>query len=344
METTKRRIGGRMKWLAFAVVGMMACGWAFAFANAAHADIIVYEPFDMADTVGDGTRIKNIAEGDILNSIGLTGMYLGHNNLYYKQDGLTFSNLEFLGGRLYHDHQLGKNQGVGRLLAQDTTGTVYGSYLWRREAGASGSKNVTAVAISDDYDAADADRLWQFNALAHRWNSAGQHYGMVGTGGDGGEPPHASAIAEGEQIPPDDPDTYLVLAEFTNILAAGSDPGDQEAALWILTEDQFDYFKPGGLTADELNAAVLGPDPNQVHQRAYISTTTGEAIMTTLQYLEIEATTSSGGPNQMSVDEIRFGRSLDDVTPLVPEPGTMTLLAAGGVAFLLQRRRQRRKG
>ncbi len=54
---------------------------------------------------------------------------------------------------------------------------------------------------------------------------------------------------------------------------------------------------------------------------------------------ELKATTSlSQGGNGWSVDELRFGETYQDVSP-VPEPTTISLLGIGGLALLRRRRR-----
>jgi hypothetical protein len=46
-----------------------------------------------------------------------------------------------------------------------------------------------------------------------------------------------------------------------------------------------------------------------------------------------------GGANPGAIDEIRWGETFADVTPFIPEPGTVMLSMIGAAGFLLRRRR-----
>jgi hypothetical protein len=54
--------------------------------------------------------------------------------------------------------------------------------------------------------------------------------------------------------------------------------------------------------------------------------------------LDNSSSGSDGAAQSAQVDELRFGESYGDVTP-IPEPATMSLLALGGLGALLRRRR-----
>lgn len=115
---------------------------------------------------------------------------------------------------------------------------------------------------------------------------------------------------------------YLIISKFDTSATGGS-------TLWALDAAQFDAFVAAGRTEAYLNAnatiTASAPKP--------ATGTFGWNSATTPAYLEIVSSGASG-----KVDEIRYGESILDVTP-VPEPSAALLIAAGSALGLVRRKR-----
>lgn len=110
--------------------------------------------------------------------------------------------------------------------------------------------------------------------------------------------------------------------------------------MWIMTEAQFDNFKIGGFTASELNSASIGAlSTNVIARASETASITGKGFAED-DGLQLNLTAGSSANDFYRMDEIRWGQSLDDVLPLIPEPsaGSLGLLAFGLLTRPLRRR------
>lgn len=139
--------------------------------------------------------------------------------------------------------------------------------------------------------------------------------------------------------------TYLVLWKATNL---GGSTGTVDLKNWILSADQFDTFKAGGLTETELDAALAGTGASDVYQRGVLTYTPGGAYhrLTSADVLMMQLGYGLDG----LFDELRISNSssggagggLDEVTPLlIPEPGRVMLAGLGLILVSLRRNRRR---
>jgi hypothetical protein len=127
-------------------------------------------------------------------------------------------------------------------------------------------------------------------------------------------------------------------AWFTDNAAAGGQsqfkaPGETNLILLEYTLD--DSAAPGnqGVMRMYVNPAIGGAEPEQSSAAAILSGAGDYSNMTRLSFF------SPGGGNfAVTWDEIRFGDSFASVTPVVPEPASLGLLALAGVAALRRRR------
>lgn len=108
--------------------------------------------------------------------------------------------------------------------------------------------------------------------------------------------------------------------------------------MWILQEDQFNYFRPGGLTVSELNSATIGLGNTSVFDRITFTTdsTGGFIALGNSSYLNLMNLRSD-----VNYDEIRISTSsLSEATP-IPEPGTVAFLSLAGIALMICRDRRK---
>ncbi|MCF7730961.1 MAG: CotH kinase family protein [Akkermansiaceae bacterium] len=254
---------------------------------------------------------------------GFSGAWVneGTNGTGYvvKPDGLTFSDLSVTGGRV----QVQANGGwaassrIGRDLSASASGQTYGSFLYRREN--DNSPNTVAGLLVGAPAMADNDHTAQF--YPDEWQ---QNVG-VRAGGDPVATATGQPLAKGE--------TFLVL--FSANLAAES----QALSMWVLSRNQFDTFKNGGLTASELNNASVGSGNTNVWARATASGTFDPLGPTNnLKFMAF------GGADgiQVSYDELRLSKtSLADAAPrgiavpiITSFTATPDVVAEGGSATL----------
>jgi hypothetical protein len=113
---------------------------------------------------------------------------------------------------------------------------------------------------------------------------------------------------------------YLFVACWTDQNADGDyDQGE----LWVMSTDDYDDAKAGGVTLAELEA----------HNRVNIVDTTGIGAVSLDDLLQLQMRRYG-----FRIDEIQYGQNLADLNGFVPEPATPGLLALGGLALLRRRR------
>jgi len=129
---------------------------------------------------------------------------------------------------------------------------------------------------------------------------------------DGSDGTGAGALQEG--------DVRMIIAKFADLGVDGA-----VASMWFLDESEYDLIKAGGVTEAELGAAPITDSLAPTDSRTV-------AAGDTLKLLN----SSSQTPFAFSLDELRYGDSLNSV--VIPEPGSAAMLALG-VAAMASRRR-----
>ena len=287
----------------------------------AKAVLIMHEPFDYG-----GSDIEDIT--------GLGGSQTGfspteqwsndESDADYVAAGLSFGSLLTTGGKFNYTSSGGR-QTISRGIDINQTGQIWGSYLWRPITNDSGG-NVNTIMIHNSITGDENGS--EFLAAGLGW-TAGDKGEVRLNGGNKGS-------AQAGSVSQTNGNTYLILYTITNL---GGNAGTHSMTEWMLTVDQYENFKAGGLTDAELDAATLGSASTDVLQRSSISGVGLGAAMTDADFLMIfqhDTTTAE-------YDEIRMSNtSLDEVTPAIPEPSTLTLAALGILALLGFTRRRRK--
>lgn len=295
------------------------------------AAIIIHEPFN---GYAAGTLIGQAPNG---NTTGLltSGVYATSGGTFnFNSTGLTFGSgattLATSGGSLTASNGGGQSFSGPINLTTAYTGTLYNSFLYRTTSqGTSLIADTFRQSISSDTASANQRfRLDPISGDGNNDNVGGAYLGSAPTNGTG-----EAALAT----------TYIFLGRFTRVgqtLSAGT-PG--EATIYMLTEDQFNNFKAGGLTDLELDGASVGALATNVSGKVTASAASGTNNFLSATGLFYQIASAGSGANLVSsFDELRYGDSYDAVTPLsaIPEPTSVSLAILGGLGMLLWKRRR----
>jgi hypothetical protein len=120
-------------------------------------------------------------------------------------------------------------------------------------------------------------------------------------------------------------DTYLIVAEVTNVGGAGN----QTETIWVLNAANY--------------AALTTKDETDLNGHCVTSATQTGAYGFTLSpgdLVQLITNKFSSGSVIFTVDELKYGTDSVSVLSAVPEPATMALLGFGAVAMLVKRRRR----
>ncbi len=279
----------------------------------ARAGLLVYEPFqDYAagalegqtpndNTIGLDKSVPYVKTPSVGSESLVTGLTLGSlktaGGAEWVSTGSPAGTLVYVAAKLNH--------------APSFSGTLYSSYLVNIGSFSSDFGGLTTLLVND-YATTDSNRRFYAEADGRTaTNAPGVRY----TSTD--EAVGSTALTTGA--------TYLVLSKFTNVgvSLSGVDPG--VATLWTLTLDQFADFVAAGRLETWLDTS------GNVQNRATISQISGTYDFDSSDYVRMACYAKSGSAfEQATFDEIRYGTELTDVTPVVPEPGTLTLLTIGG--------------
>ena len=297
------------------VLGLLAC--------TAPAALIVHEGFDTGGTNGSNLVGQAGATSVGFDAASTWGNKGGSASVTYRTAGLSIGSgsteLAVIGGaaRMTTDHSA---TWLSRGLDVTVTGTVYGAYLYNRDKSDSGANNVASVMINKTTGGKDNDAEFTSQSDEYPQTNSGMRI----------EASAEKFVCSGTAM--SDDTTYIVLFSVSNL---GGTIGTVDASQWVLTSSQFDNFRPGGLTAAELDGATLGTGSTNVLQRGAASYTPGNYPRLTAD----DVLGILGYENVHDVDEIRRSNTnLTEATPVVPEPATLILLAAGLPALLRPKR------
>lgn len=289
------------------------------------AALLIYEGFN-------GYTPSTALQGQAVsaNAVGLKNSYtqLGQPGVTASTVVLPFSDLVITGGSIVGTSSQASGVGVSIGNVGVVSGTIYSSYLFQRTTGleATGSSQLRI----NDSAGGGTGNMYYFSAAQQavaKDSPSMVSYDPTITGASTAftEGPLAAGV------------TYIVVSEFTNV---GTTSGN--ATMWIMTAAQFDNFKSGGFTAAELNSASLGSLSTEITARAFensVSLAAGKGFAEN-DGMQINLTAGNTGTNNFyRMDEIRWGTTLDDVLPVIPESSAAALLGLAGLGFLGRRRR-----
>ena len=279
--------------------------------------LLVHESFSGYDTgVLKGQPVSDSATG-------LTGTWDGNttaNTLGTITTGLDFGSLQTSGGALRNTNN---TVVVAAAISTTTahTGTLWSSYLVSFAAAPStSSNNGLEMRIGDSAAGADAPRYRTF--ADSRITGAGDvavDYNSGSTTGLGGS---GSTLLTGT--------TYILISSFTNL--GGATGSAAQATTWALTAAQFD-----AMIASPLGAETYLTDAGSTLYTAK-ATETADTVKSTDTFGPGDFVQIVSVGDNDTVDEIRFGGTLGDVIPVIPEPGTAALALFGALAFLRRKR------
>ncbi len=288
----------------------------------AQAELLLYEGFDyttgndalVGQSGGSGWGASAWAEGGaVAGSLQNAGVV--------NSTSLVFSDFATTGnvGQVQNNHFGGGSDPYARHFATRelptlniTPGsTVYSSFLFRQEQGASGShESEVSVGVASG----GRDKLRQ--VPVDFFGSNGPDSVQLGYGS-------AKSTSAGQ--PSINQDPLLFITRFENFNGAGS----QTASMYVLTESDYDLIKSGGITQLELD--TLGA--------AVTNTTTGVTLAGG-DFLTLSALTGFGIQNNSFYDEYKLFTDLSDLqSTAIPEPASLALLGLGGLCLVSRRRR-----
>jgi len=303
----------------------------------AHATLLVYDGY----SYGSGTLNGVMPNPDTVG-LNQTVAYAGGGAAAYVAGGasLTFSNLVTTGGSVSFTTGTNVLAGSVSLGAGTTTpyaganvntsssahtGTLYGSYLIRLTA-APGSATTFETRVADT----TATSNMRFITAPDSRVSGNSFSSVSYDSSDVGTIPTTNSFSLGINT------NYLVISRFTGVGTTLTAIDQSVATMYVLTSSQFDAFVGGGGNDSYLDSTALGTGAGQITARITDNNnnTTGTPDFATgrfIQYLAI----SSGG----TLDETRYGTTLADVTPLIPEPSSLLLMGAAAALAGFRRRR-----
>jgi len=296
---------------------LMAAGLVMVSAHGARAAVVVYEPF----AYGTGSTLNTISPNASTVGLNQAVVYSGAGADGYtvQAASLSLGSLATQGGSVAFVG--GTKVASGTLALQNSpyTGTLYTSHLVNLSARGGGAADGAQVRVANN-DTSGGDRFnLQADSRASSTNVAVNYNGST-----------SGVTNSGNSLVLDT--TYLLIGRFTNVgneLTVGN-PG--VATVYALTAAQFESFKAGGGDDAYLDAATVGTGASDLTARVSdAALVTGTFNFNTGNFYALVAVNDTG-----AFDEVRYGSTVADVTP-VPEPG-LTLLALAGLPLLARRR------
>lgn len=290
---------------------------ALLFASTSRGSLLIYEGFNYTAGSTLSTITPNSSTIGFDQSTAYAGTGVG--NYTVQASSLTFGSLQTTGGSV--SFPTGTSVASGKLsLASSYTGTLWSSYLVTLSIQGGATLDGALMRISDSTGNAGE----RFNSFADsRSNSTN-----VAVGYD------ATSAATGNSLTTFT--TYILISKFTNVGTGLTTTTTGQSSIWALTEAQFGNFIQGGGTEAYLNAATITGTAAGVTARGSDANVTSSTYsLTTGSFAALVSVNDVG-----AFDELRFGTTLADVTP-IPEPAALGIIAGSSVlaGSLLRRRR-----
>lgn len=257
------------------------------------ADLLVYEGFKGYDPektlVEMGPNDQTV--GLVVSSTYGTASF--PPNKMTPGPGLALSNLKVSGGALHYAGGVAQIAGAGITTTTDSP-IIWGSYLVQLSTVSTGNGSGHEVRLN--------------RGGAGYFRVAGDSRGS----GAGFDRPSVSYTNSGSQVAPNPlaaGTTYIVISSLD------SSPEGTGARLWVLDRSAFINFVAGGREESFL------ADPANVYGSATAPYAAGGRGWHTEDMPGMVEILIQNGSGQTTImDEIRFGETLHDVTPLAPEP------------------------
>lgn len=286
-------------------------------AASSHATLLIYEGFDYTASSNLGAIKPNSS------TVGLdqTTFYAGTGvaNYAVQASSLSFGSLQTTGGSV--SFSAATNVASGKLaLASAYSGTLWSSYLVTLSTQGGSATDGALLRISNDA-ANTGERFLGF--ADSRSSSTAVAVGYDAT-------PTSTGITLTAST------TYIIISKFTNVGAVlNNTTTTGQSSIWALTEAQFGNFIAGGGTEAYLNAATVAGTATGVTARGNDATLiTGTYSLSSGNFAALVSVNDAG-----SFDELRFGTTLTDVTP-IPEPAVAGVIAGAGTLLVALLRRR----
>ena len=278
------------------------------------AAMLVYEPFAGYTAGNINGQLPNANTLGLNTTVGWTESGSGAGTINVVATGLTFSNLSVSGGAVSNP-----TSGIETATAQLSsaiTGDLYESYLINI-----GSASATSAIFTSFGDSATGNTNRRFRVASESTNTH-----LIGT------KYNTNAVVNGDAGLARDT-VYMMLGRFTNV---GGDTSVTSgvATAYALTAAQFDHFKALGMNDSDLDAATTGSADDNVTAKATDTLTSGTVTLPSNYFFQL--VTTNAASNTFTIDEVRFGHSFADVTP-VPEPNTCVLTLLIGMVAMFAR-------
>lgn len=273
-----------------------------------NASLLIYEGFDYAA----GSTLSTIKPNASTVGFDQSTLYAGTGagNYTVQAASLSFGALQTTGGAVSITTAT-TSVASGRLSLASYTGTLWSSYLVSLTAQGSGAGDGALMRISSN----TANTGERFNSFADSRSGSTN----VAIGYDATSSPTGNSLTLST--------TYIIISKFTNVGTglSGGTPG--QASTWALTEAQFGKFLLGGATESYLNTvSITGMETGVSARGTDANVTASTYSLATGSFAALVSVNDTG-----TFDELRFGTSLADVTP-IPEPAATGLVAALGMA------------
>lgn len=286
----------------------------------AQAALLVYEPFDYTTGNLNGTNPNTSTVG--LNTGTAYSAATGTPSLVVGS-GLSFSNLVVTGNGLSLGPAAGRVSAVPFAGLPTVTGTIWNSFIINMVTRGGGATDGMHVRVTND-NSTSANRYSIFPVLR---NGTSNHVGASYDDSGGGTSPAPSSAGGALTLGT----TYLFLTKINNIGATNLAAGTGSMTTYVLTETQFDNFIASGrdeaFLSTTANVSFTVSDTNNIASSA-------NNLFANGNFLSIVSVQATG-----IIDEIRYGQTLADVTP-IPEPTTWAMALGGlGLVWCWRKRR-----
>lgn len=288
------------------------------FGSTSRGSLLIYEGFNYTA----GSTLSTITPNSSTIGFDQSTAYAGTGvaNYTVQASSLTFGSLQTTGGSVAFP--TGTSVASGKLsLASSYTGTLWSSYLVTLSVQGGGTTLDGALMRISDSTGNAGER---FNSFADSRNSSTN----VAIGYDNVSNTTGNSLVLST--------TYILISKFTNAGTGLTTTTTGQSSIWALTEAQFGNFILGGGTEAYLNAATISGTATGVSARGSdANVTSGTYSLATGNFAALVSVNDVG-----AFDELRFGTTLADVTP-IPEPAALGIITGASVLLagsLLRRR------